>query len=73
MAPAPHIDPNAVCEQGAISLALDVPLASLLKARRDGELRFVRRGRRVFITDRNLPAWLEPSDGIAERGAVARD
>lgn len=56
-----HIEPNAVYEEGAVSLALDIPRASLLRARRAGELLFVRRGRRVFITGRNLLAWLEPA------------
>lgn len=62
MNPALQIDPNGVYEEGAVSLALDIPLASLSKARREGELRFVRRGRRVFITGRNLLAWLDPSE-----------
>ena len=71
MTPALQIDPNAVYEEGAISLALGIPLASLLKARRDGELKFVRRGRRVFIIGRNLLAWLEPEPAVT-REAVSR-
>ena len=67
MSPTLLIDPNGVYEEGAVSLALDIPLASLSKARRTGELRFVRRGRRVFITGRNLLAWLNPSDIDADR------
>ena len=58
------IDPNGVYEEGSVSLALDIPLATLARARRAGELRFVRRGRRVFYTGRNLFAWLDP--GLAQ-------
>lgn len=71
MNPALLIDPNGVYEEGAVSLALDITLASLSKARRSGELRFVRRGRHVFITGRNLLEWLDPSSGSGERKAVA--
>ena len=72
MNPALQIDPNGVYEEGAVSLALDIPLASLSKARREGELRFVRRGRRVFITGRNLLAWLDPSERDAGEQGVPR-
>lgn len=59
--PALTIDPNAIYEEGAIALALGITLSALLAARHAGELQFVRRGRRVFITGKNLLAWLEPS------------
>jgi hypothetical protein len=55
------VDPNGVYEEGSIAIALGITLSSLLTARRVGELKFVRRGRRVFITGRNLLAWMEPS------------
>lgn len=60
MATTIQIDPTAVYDEGAVALALDLPLNTLLRARRSGELRFVRRGRRVFITGRHLLAWLTP-------------
>lgn len=56
-----RIDPNGVYELGDIALSLDITTTVLNKARSRGELPFVRRGRRVFITGRNLLAWLEPA------------
>jgi hypothetical protein len=57
-----QIDPDRIYEEGTVALLLDLPLATLSRARRVGELRFVRRGRRVFITGLNLLAWLNPSN-----------
>jgi hypothetical protein len=71
------VDPDAVYEEGTVALALGITLASLLAARRSGELRFVRRGRRIFITGRNLLAWLDPLDPVTltpvERERVSHD
>lgn len=56
------IDPVAVYHAGDVALILDVPLATLDKARRDGNLPFVRRGNRIFITGRAVLDWLTPDD-----------
>lgn len=55
-----RIDPDAYYHAGAISLALDVPLSALDRARRRGELRYVRRGRRILIRGEWVLAWLTP-------------
>ncbi len=70
ISPALTIEPNGIYAEGAISIALDIPLATLSRARRVGELRFVRRGRRVFVTGANLLAWLDPSEDSPSRKAV---
>lgn len=59
------IDPDTAYTEGAISLALDIPLATLANARRTGSLRFVRRGRRVVILGRHLLSWLDPDHKLA--------
>jgi Helix-turn-helix domain len=58
--PPVQIDPAAIYTEGAIALALDITLATLSRARNRGELRYVRRGRRVLIHGRDLLAWLTP-------------
>lgn len=62
MSPQLVIEPNAVFTVGTVSLALGIPLSTLAKARRDGSLRFARRGQRVLILGSNLLAWLEPNN-----------
>lgn len=58
------IEPDAYYHAGAVALALDVPLSVLDRARRRGELRYVRRGRRVLIRGDWILAWLTPhTDG----------
>lgn len=54
------IDPDAYYHAGAIALALDVPLSALDRARRRGELRYVRRGQRVLIRGQWVLDWLAP-------------
>jgi len=55
-----QIDPAAYYHAGAVALILDVPLATLAQARRRGELRYVRRGRRILIRGEWLIDWLTP-------------
>jgi excisionase family DNA binding protein len=59
--PTLSIEPDTVYSEGAVALALDLPLATLARARRDGRLRFTRQGRRVLIRGAWLLAWLESS------------
>ncbi len=63
LTPIAQIDPAALYAEPAVALALDIPLATMRAARRRGELRFVRRGRRVLIHGRDLLHWLTPADG----------
>lgn len=53
------VDPNAVYTEGAISLALDIPLATLARARRDGRLRYTRQGPRVLVIGQWILEWLK--------------
>ncbi len=62
LTPVALIDPVAVYSETSVALALDITLAALRAARRRGELRYVRRGRRVLIHGRDLLDWLTPSD-----------
>jgi hypothetical protein len=61
------IDPNTIYDEGAVCLALDLPLSALDRARREGCLRFARKGRRVFILGQWLLDWFEA--GTDDRGA----
>jgi hypothetical protein len=53
------IDPNAVYTEGDISLGLDLPTATIRRARREGRLRYTREGPRVLILGRWLLDWLD--------------
>jgi hypothetical protein len=59
-APPILFDPDAYYHAGSIALALDVSQAALDRARRRGELRYVRRGRRVLIRGDWILDWLTP-------------
>jgi hypothetical protein len=53
------IDPNSVYTEGAISIALDIPLATLTRARREGRLQFTRKGKRVLLFGQWVLNWLK--------------
>jgi hypothetical protein len=53
------IHPDTVYTEGAVATALDIPLATLARARRSGRLRFTRQGRRVLLLGRWLLDWLQ--------------
>jgi hypothetical protein len=53
------IDRDTICDEGAISLAPDIPLNTLDRARPEGRLRFTRKGRRVFFRGQWLLDWFE--------------
>jgi hypothetical protein len=63
MANTLSIDPTTVYDEGAVSLALDIPLSTIDRARRSGRLRFARTGRRVFILGKWLIQWFETEQG----------
>jgi hypothetical protein len=52
------IDPDAVYDDGAVLTALDIPSATLARARRERRLRYTRRGRRTYYLGQWLLEWL---------------
>jgi hypothetical protein len=52
------IDPNDIYDEGAVVLTLGIPSSTLARARRRGELRSSRRGRRTYYLGRWLREWL---------------
>jgi hypothetical protein len=53
-----RIDPDALYAEGAVAIALDIPTATLVRARRAGTLRFRRVGKRTLYLGRWLLDWL---------------
>jgi hypothetical protein len=53
-----RIDPDALYDEGALILAMDLSSATLARARRTGALRFTRKGHRTFYLGRWLLDWL---------------
>lgn len=70
VSPVISIDPLGVYTEGAISIAFEVPLATIARARRDGRLRTARIGNRTLITGASLLKWLESSDPMSTKKAV---
>ena len=60
-----RIDPSAVYDDGAVVLALEIPSATLARARRDGRLRYTRQGRRVLYLGQWLLDWLSADTSSA--------
>ena len=58
MDPSLKIDPDAFYHAGAIAVALDLSLSTLDRARREGNLRFVRKGQRILIRGQWVLDWL---------------
>jgi hypothetical protein len=54
-----QIRPDCFYDDEAIHAALEIPPKTLARARRSGELRFVRKGQRTLYLGRWLLAWLE--------------
>jgi hypothetical protein len=55
------IDPTAVYDDGAVVFTLNLPSATLARARRDGQLRYTRKGRRVLYLGQWLLDWIAAS------------
>jgi hypothetical protein len=62
------IDPDTIYSEGAVALALDLPLATLARARREGRLRYSRQGQRILIRGAWLLEWLESDSSPAAEG-----
>jgi hypothetical protein len=54
-----QIDPHAVYDDGAIVIVLDIPSTTLARARHDGTLQYVRKGRRILYLGKWILDWLE--------------
>jgi hypothetical protein len=63
------IDPAAIYHDGTLRLALDLPSATLARARREGRLRFTRQGGRVLYRGQWILDWLE-ADALATKEAA---
>ena len=53
------IDPLAVYDDSALSVALGVSAESLARARQTGDLRHTRKGRRILYLGQWILEWLE--------------
>jgi len=72
MANTLSLDGNTIYDEGAVSLALDIPLSTLDRARREGRLRFTRKGRRIFFRGQWLLDWFE-AERQPQEDASCRD
>ena len=63
-----QIDPQTIFTDGGLRLLLGLPSATLARARREGRLRYTRRGKQIFYTGEWVVDWL-----VGERGSSASD
>jgi len=71
MTSAVPIDPQAVYDDGALQCELGLSSAALARARRSGELRYTRKGKRTFYLGQWVLEWLKAPEG-EEPTAVQR-
>ena len=57
-----HLRSDSVFDDGAVVQRLGVPACTLARARRDGRLRFAKRGNRIFYLGAWLLDWLKDDD-----------
>jgi hypothetical protein len=57
------IAPNGVYDDGALYMALGLTSATLAQARRSGNLRFSRKGKRTFYLGEWVLDWLKADSG----------
>ena len=62
-----QIDPKAVYDDPALSVAIGVGAESLARARQSGDLRHTRKGRRILYLGQWIMDWLE-RDVVSGRG-----
>ena len=60
------IDPSALYDDAAICVAIDVGANTLKEARRNGQLRFARKGNRVLYFGSWIIDWLSAAPEPAE-------
>lgn len=61
IASPPRIDPEAIYHNGDVGLLLGLTFATLLRARREGKLRFSRQGNSILYRGQWLLDWIEES------------
>jgi hypothetical protein len=66
MSVAFRIDPEHLYDTGAVVLGLEIPSATIARARREGRLRYTRKGRRVLYLGGWLLDWLTDSQAAKE-------
>jgi hypothetical protein len=54
-----RIDPDSIYDDDSLYAALGVSAQTLLRARRDGQLRYTRKGHRILYLGRWVMDWLE--------------
>jgi hypothetical protein len=64
------IEPDAIYDDGSLLFALDISSDTLVRARRDGRLRFTRQGRRVFYLGQWILDWLAEPAPVSNKGAA---
>jgi hypothetical protein len=65
------IEPESLYDDGALREALGLTAATLARARRDGSLRFARKGQRTLYLGKWIIDWLA-ADGAGQEVANAR-
>lgn len=68
MASSLLIERTAIYDDGAIALALDIRLSTLARARREGKLRYTRKGNRVLYLGAWILEWM--NDGLVDPSEV---
>lgn len=56
------IEPNAICDDAALYCALGISATTLAKARRNGSLRYTRKGNRILYLGQWILDWLSSGD-----------
>jgi hypothetical protein len=58
------IERDRIYDEGAVVLSLDLPSSTLAKARRAGDLRFAKKGRRILYLGRWVLEWLTGDEEV---------
>ncbi len=66
------INPRAIYDDSALSVALGVSAGSLSRARQAGDLRHTRKGRRNLYLGQWILDWLDRDMSLAEEGNDAQ-
>lgn len=70
----PHrIDPLEVYDDGSLGMALGLPEGTLARARREGRLRFTKKGNRRYYLGSWVLTWLEEEQHGEDAMEVSRE
>jgi hypothetical protein len=67
-----HIDPNGFYDDDLLYCALELSSQTLTRARLAGELRFVRKGKRILYLGQWVIDWLTRDASLAEVSNASR-